>query len=244
MNRLAEIHITDDKAIGRIRIIIADDFAEMLDTVEQYLAPDYEIVGKVPDGLTLVECACRLQPDLLVIDISMPKLTGIDALRQLRSLGVQTPAIILTNHDDEDLAKEALSVGSLGFVLKSRLGSDLRLAIGEVLAGRIFISETLRKKLPKKDDQANLEGGIKLGPHTMEILINHSGLLIARTETMNWQAQRVPGCWAKPLLVEQQRKIATLLVRMDPGTHFPAHWHGGRRRSSCWRVTLCSKDRI
>jgi DNA-binding NarL/FixJ family response regulator len=129
----------------------------MLDTVERRLVPDYEIVCKVSDGLALVECACRLQPDLLVIDVSMPKLTGIDALRQLRSRGVHTPAIILTNHDDEDLANEAFSVGSKGFVLKPRLGSDLRLAVGEVLAGRTFISETLRKKLPKTDDQANLE---------------------------------------------------------------------------------------
>lgn len=213
--------------IERIRIVIADDFPEMLDTVEQRLAPDYEIVGKVPDGLALVECTGRLQPDLLVIDISMPKLNGIDALRQLRSMGVQTPAIILTNHDDEDLAKEALSVNAQGFVLKSRLGSDLRMAVGEVLAGRIFISETVRKKLLKKDDQAKPKGRTKLGPHAMEIVLDHPGLLIARTETMNWQAQRVPGCWAKPLLVEPQCKIATSLVRMDPGTHFPAHRHGG-----------------
>jgi len=221
------MHITDDKAVERKRIVIDDDFPEILDTVEQCLAPDYEIVGKVPDGLALVECTCRLQPDLLVIDISMPKLDGIDALRQLRSRGVQTPAIILTNHDDEDLAQEALSLNAQGFVLKSHLGSDLCVAVVEVLAGRIFISETLRRKLLKKNDQANPKGGTRLSPHAMEIALDQSGLLIARAETINWQPQRVPGCWIKPLLVEQQRKIATSLVRMDPGTHFPAHRHGG-----------------
>jgi len=221
------MHTTDDKAVERIRIVIADDFPAMLDAVEQRLAPDYEIVGKVPDGLALVECTCRLQPDLLVIDISMPKLSGIDALRQLRSLGVQTPAIILTNHDDEDLAKEALSLNAQGFVLKSRLESDLCDAVAEAVAGRIFISETLRRKLLKKDDQANPKGGTRLGPHAMESALGQSGLIIARAEMINWQSQRVPGCWIKPLLVEQQGKIATSLVRMDPGTHFPAHRHGG-----------------
>ena len=164
------MHITDDKAVERLRIVIADDLPEMLDTVEQRLAPDYEIVGKVPDGLALVECACRLQPDLLVIDISMPKLNGIAALRQLRSRGIQTRAIILTNHDDEDLAREVLSLNAQGFVLKSRLESDLCVAVVEVLAGRIFISETLRTKLLKKDDQANPKGGTRLGPRNGDCL--------------------------------------------------------------------------
>ena len=221
------MNITDHKAVERIRIVIADDFPAVLDTVERHLAPDYEIVGKVPDGLALVECTCRLQPDLLVIDISMPKLSGIDALRRLRSLGVQTPAIILTNHDDEELAREALAMNAKGFVLKSRMGSDLRTAVVDVLAGRIFISETLHKKLVKKDDQSTPEGTTRLSSRAMEIVLDHSGLLIARTETMNWQAHRVPGCWVKPLFVEQQSDIATSLVRMDPGVHFPAHRHAG-----------------
>lgn len=148
-NALAKVDaLPRTKQMERMRLVIADDSPEMLDTVEQRLAPYYEIVGKAPDGLALIECARRLKPDLLVIDVSMPKLSGIDALRQLRSLGVQIPAVILTNHDDEDLAQEALAVGSQGFVLKSRMGTDLRIAVGEALAGRIFISKTLRKKSP------------------------------------------------------------------------------------------------
>src|ERR1700741_3760608 len=120
------MHTTDNMPDRRTRIVIADDFPETLETVEGRLAPQFEIVGKVADGLALIECACRLQPDLLLIDVSMPKLNGIEALRRLRSLGVQVPAIILTNHDDEDLATEAFSAGSQGFVVKSHMGTDLQ----------------------------------------------------------------------------------------------------------------------
>jgi DNA-binding NarL/FixJ family response regulator len=130
-----------------IRIVIADDLPEMLAVIEQRLAAEYVIVGKATNGLALVESVCSLQPDVLVTDISMPRLTGIEALRRLRKLGVKTPAVILTIHEDEDLAREALRLGALGFVLKSRLEDDLRKAIDEALAGRTFLSERLRQKL-------------------------------------------------------------------------------------------------
>ena len=217
----------DDKVVKRLCIVVADDSLEMLDVVERCLAPDYEIVGKVQDGLALVECACRLQPDLLVTDFSMPKLNGIEVLQRLRSLGVQIPVIVLTMHDDEDLAKELLSAGAQGFVLKSRMGSDLRLAVCEVLAGRTFTSETARKKLPSKDDQANLADGTQVGLDAAEILLDHSGLFIGRTESMNWRPGSIPGCWSKLLFVKEQLHVATSLVRMDAGTHFPAHRHQG-----------------
>lgn len=117
----------------------------MLYAVEQRLAPEYEIVGKASDGLALVECVRRLRPNLLVTDISMPKLTGIEALRRLRQLGLETPAIILTVHEDEELLNEALSLGAHGFVIKLQMETDLRLAVQEVLAGRTFVSKRLRR---------------------------------------------------------------------------------------------------
>jgi DNA-binding NarL/FixJ family response regulator/quercetin dioxygenase-like cupin family protein len=221
------MHTTDNMADRRRHIVIADDFPEMLETVERRLAPQFEIVGKVADGLALIECACRLQPDLLLIDVSMPKLNGIEALRRLRSLGVQIPAIILTNHDDEDVATEALSAGSQGFVVKSHLGTDLSLAIAEVLAGRTFISRALREKLSKKEEQKRAEGESQFDVHAIEVLLDHSGLMIKRTETAVWQAGRAPGCWAKTLFVEKESDISTSLIRMDPGTRFPRHRHAG-----------------
>jgi DNA-binding NarL/FixJ family response regulator len=131
-----------------VRVVIADDFPEALDAVERRLDPIYEIVGRVSDGLALIESIGKLLPDIFITDISMPGMTGIEALRRLRSLGIDTPALILSVHEDEDLAKEALLQGASGFVLKSRLEDDLQTAIEEALAGRTFISERLRRRLP------------------------------------------------------------------------------------------------
>src|SRR5205823_6399197 len=117
------------------------DFPEALDAVERRLDPIYEIVGRVSDGLALIESIGKLLPDIFITDISMPGMTGIEALRRLRSLGITTPALILSVHEDEDLSKEALLQGASGFVLKSRLEDDLQTAIEEALAGRTFISE-------------------------------------------------------------------------------------------------------
>src|SRR5271167_2785839 len=97
------MYAPDPRQNDRIRIVVADDFPEMFDAVEKCLAPDCEITERVGDGAALVESACRLRPDLLVSDISMPKLNGIEALRRLRSMRLQTPVIILTINDDEDL---------------------------------------------------------------------------------------------------------------------------------------------
>jgi DNA-binding NarL/FixJ family response regulator len=140
-----------------MRLVVADDFPEIIDAVERCLAPEYEIVGRVSDGVALVEAVCQLKPDLLVSDVSMPKMTGIEAVRRLRNLGCQTPAIILTIHDDEELVKEALASDAKGFVLKSRLGRDLPLAVREVLAGRTFIGRTGNKGLPDELPEANPE---------------------------------------------------------------------------------------
>jgi DNA-binding NarL/FixJ family response regulator len=133
----------------RIRVFVADDVSEVIDVVEQRLNSEYEIVGRANDGVALVEGVCELRPDILITDISMPRLTGIEALRKLRDLGVKTPTVILSVHEDEELAREALLRGALGFVLKSRLQDDLLVAVQEALAGRTFISERLRKRMPE-----------------------------------------------------------------------------------------------
>ena len=135
------MHAHDHKANHRIRIVVADDFPAMLDTVEKCLAPGCEIMERASDGLALVESVCRLRPDLLITDISMPNLNGIEALRQLRNLGVQTPAIILTLINDKSVAQQAFIAGAQAFVLKCRLESDLRMAVQEALAGRMYTSE-------------------------------------------------------------------------------------------------------
>jgi DNA-binding NarL/FixJ family response regulator/quercetin dioxygenase-like cupin family protein len=212
----------------QIRVVIADDVPEMLDAVAKRLSPEYEVVGRVSDGAALVECVLKLTPDLIVTDISMPKLTGIEALSCLRQLGVQIPAVILTVHEDEDLVKDALSLGVQGFVLKRRLVSDLPLAAHEALNGRTFVSDAIHKKVQLNSATAG-DGDTtttvdRLSP---EILLDRSGLLIARTERMEWRATGMPGCQRRILFVDEQQKSLTSVVQMRAGTHFPAHRHAG-----------------
>lgn len=130
----------------RRRIVIADDSPEMLAIVEARLLQHYEIVGKAKDGLELIECVARLRPDVLVTDISMPGVSGIEVLRRLRSQAIHIPAVILTVHEDEELLEASLSHGAFGFVLKSRIDRDLVAAIQEALEGRVYISERMRAK--------------------------------------------------------------------------------------------------
>jgi DNA-binding NarL/FixJ family response regulator/quercetin dioxygenase-like cupin family protein len=210
----------------QIRVVVADDMPEMVDAVAKVLAPGCTVIARAGDGDALVEYALALAPDLLVTDVSMPKLNGIEALRRLRHLGVKIPAIALTVHEDEELVNEALSLGVQGFVLKRRLVADLPLALRDVLMGRTFVSETIRKKVPKADSATNLEGAPKVGGLAAEILLDGFGLFIARTEGMEWQLGAAPGCQWKVLFVDG-RQCVTSLVRMQAGTHFPAHRHGG-----------------
>jgi DNA-binding NarL/FixJ family response regulator len=111
--------------------------------VECLLEPTCEVVGSVSDGQSLVDAAKRLKPDLIVSDISMPILSGIDASKQLRDSGSPAKIIFLTVHSDADFVQTCLASGAAGYVLKSRIMSDLLHAVQEVLAGRIFISPPL-----------------------------------------------------------------------------------------------------
>jgi DNA-binding NarL/FixJ family response regulator len=215
------------KGTEQIRVVVADDLPELMDAIAKQLPPDYTVVGRAGDGVALVECALELAPHLLVTDVSMPKLNGIEALRRLRDLGVQIPTIILTVHEDEELVKEALSLGARGFVLKGRMVSDLPLAAREVLNGRTFVSEAVRKKVLTGDAAPDFEGATTIGRLATEVLLDRFGLFISRTEGMEWQAGGAPGCQRKVLFVDERQQSVTSLVRVQAGTHFPAHQHGG-----------------
>jgi DNA-binding NarL/FixJ family response regulator len=120
---------------------LADDQPDLLKTVERHLEPEFEVVGKVLDGQLLLEEAMRLNPDVIVSDISMPVLNGIDAADQLKESGCRSRIVFLTVHSDPDFVPVCLAAGALGYVVKSRLITDLLPAIREALAGHIFISD-------------------------------------------------------------------------------------------------------
>jgi DNA-binding NarL/FixJ family response regulator len=126
--------------MDRPRIVLADDHPAFLDCAAKLLGPEFEVVEAVGDGEALIEAAQRCDPDLLVIDISMPCLTGLEAARRLKAAGLRAKVIFLTVHQDQEFVGAALSLGANGYVTKSRLATDLVPALREALADRCFVS--------------------------------------------------------------------------------------------------------
>ena len=108
------------------------------------LEPEFEVVTTARDGREALEKAARLGPDALVLDISMPGLSGIETARQLRATGSRAKVVFLTVHGDPDYIRAALAAGATAYVVKSRLASDLVPALREALAGRSFVSPSIR----------------------------------------------------------------------------------------------------
>ena len=129
-------------ATDRIRVLLADDHPRILSRLTDLLEPEFKIIAVVGDGQSLIETAKSLQPDLIITDISMPVLSGIEAVRKIIQSTPQTKIIFLTVHTDPDYVQEALESGAMGYVFKSRLVSDLQPAIDEVLKGRTYVSSS------------------------------------------------------------------------------------------------------
>jgi DNA-binding NarL/FixJ family response regulator len=129
--------------LAKIRVLLADDHEAILEQVRLELGEDFEIVGSVGNGRDAVEAVLRLHPDVLVTDISMPILDGLQAARRLRSSNCATKIVFLTIHSDPDFVAAALSAGAFGFVTKPHLSTDLIPAIREALEGHVFVSRAV-----------------------------------------------------------------------------------------------------
>jgi DNA-binding NarL/FixJ family response regulator len=124
----------------KVRVLLADDHPYFLEIVESLLLPGFEIIGKVADGRALIEAALRLKPDLILTDISMPILNGIDAVEELKKMDCAAKAIFLTVHTDAEFVQSSLAAGAFGYIVKSRVAVDLLPGIRQVLAGHVFVS--------------------------------------------------------------------------------------------------------
>ena len=129
--------------MDRARVLLADDHEDFLAAAARLLEPEFEVVKTVGDGRALIDEAAGLEPDVLVLDISMPVVNGIEAARQLKAARSPARIVFLTVHRDPDYVQAALAAGGLGYVVKCRLASDLLLALREALAGRSFVSPLL-----------------------------------------------------------------------------------------------------
>ncbi len=144
--------------MNRAKIVLADDHRIVLEGLKSLLETDFEIVGMVEDGHMLIKEALRLKPDVIISDISMPLLNGIDALRQIRKGDINPKVIFLTMHNNAVYAKEVLEMGASGFVLKHSASSELITAIQEVLRGNSYISPAISQELLRlyKEDKNGL----------------------------------------------------------------------------------------
>ncbi|HSY66468.1 MAG TPA: response regulator transcription factor [Terriglobales bacterium] len=128
------------------RVLIADDLMTVLTTVAELLQDSFDVVGMVSDGRTALETTLELKPDLAVLDISMPGMTGIEVARELRSRGNIAKVVFLTVHENPNIVTTCLAAGGLGYVMKDLMGTDLIPAMNEALAGRVFLSRRSSKQ--------------------------------------------------------------------------------------------------
>lgn len=155
------------------RILLADDHAIVLEGLQRLLADEFELVGVAHNGMEMVDRCLALSPDLVVADVSMPLMTGIDALKKLRRQGSQVRAVFLSMHPDVTAATRALEAGAMGYVLKHSASDELVTAIREALVGRTFVSPSLRT--PAVEERLVAAGGgpargIELTPRQQEVL--------------------------------------------------------------------------
>jgi DNA-binding NarL/FixJ family response regulator len=126
-----------------VRVLLADDSPSMLCEACHILEHEFQIVGTVENGEELIHAAEKLQPDVVILDISMPILNGLEAARQLKREGSKARIVFLTVHEDWEFVEESFSAGAVGYVVKPRLASDLLVAIRQAAMGKTFVSPAI-----------------------------------------------------------------------------------------------------
>ncbi len=129
--------------MNRPRVLLADDHRMMAEGLRSLLAEEFELVGVVEDGRAMVAAAKSLRPDIIVADISMPHLNGIDAVARLKKDNPEIKVVMLTMHPDASYARRALDAGALGFVVKHAAPAELVMAIRAALKGKTFVTSAL-----------------------------------------------------------------------------------------------------
>jgi len=149
--------------MGKPRILLADDHVMVVEAFKKLLEPEFEIVGTVSDGRALLSMAPKLKPDIVIIDLGMPLLNGMDAGEQVKKVLPKTKLIVLTMSEDFDLAAHALRNWASAYLLKKSVGSELVKAIREVLKGGSYVTPKVAQRLleefvrdPRPDRTKNL----------------------------------------------------------------------------------------
>ena len=145
--------------MSKPRVLLADDHALVLEGFKKLLEEHCQVVGSVEDGRALLDAAKRLQPDIVVLDISMPKLNGLDAARRLRKMVPQPRLIFVTVHADQDYVTQAFKAGASAYLLKRSAGSELLQAIDAVKNDNYYITSLIAKDLVQAAIADTASGG-------------------------------------------------------------------------------------
>jgi len=154
----------------RPTVLLADDHVVFTDGIVRILTEHFDVVGSVTDGSSILEAASRLHPDVIVTDISMPTLSGLEGLRQLKANRDDSRVIFLTMHSDARLAAEAFRLGAKGYVLKQSSAEDLVKAIEAVLAGHTYMSSMLTEEVLALMSEPSGPSGSELTSRQKEVL--------------------------------------------------------------------------
>ena len=156
----------------RPRVLLAEDHRLLREAFVKLLEPDCDVLGAVADGRALIEAAPKLRPDVVVVDIAMPLLNGLDAARQLKRSMPSVKVIFLTVSEDPDLAAEAFRAGGSAFLLKNSAASELLQAIADVMQGRSYVTPLATRdmvnNLLRRPESA--KGARELSPRQREVL--------------------------------------------------------------------------
>jgi len=153
----------------RTRVMLADDHAIVAQGLATLLKDHFDLVGTVGNGDELIDAARKLRPDVIVADIAMPVLSGLEALRRLKAMRSEAKVIFLTMHADAQLATEAFRAGASGYVLKQSAGEELIAAIREALQGRTYLTPLITKDVIANFTETT-PPTVKLTPRQREVL--------------------------------------------------------------------------
>jgi DNA-binding NarL/FixJ family response regulator len=153
-----------------IRILLVDDHIVLVEALRTLLEPDFNIVGTAADGRTMVEMALELKPDVVLLDLSLPVLNGLEAAQQLKKKSPEIAIVFLTMNEDRELAAEAMRIGAAGYVLKKSAASELRQAIRLALKGSTFVTASVDPSRWPKDNAAHAESYRGLTARQREVL--------------------------------------------------------------------------
>ncbi len=158
--------------MGRTKVLIADDHTLLLEAFRGLLEPEFDVVGTVADGRALLKAARNLKPDVIVLDISMPLLNGLDAARHLQESSPPPKLVFLTMNPDPDLAREAMRLGASGYLLKTSAASELTKAIHGALRNLKYITPSVKKTLEDAfiEDPSGGKGTHALSSRQREVL--------------------------------------------------------------------------